>query len=482
MPSKVTGADLVRGLGAYWDALKNEERTMRSGSVAVSTIKSKSDGKKKKVHGPKARDGRTQKVISRYYDEIKEKQPGKSKEYYARVAWQRYCMYKNPDYAGCTKAGKTKAVSGPVGEEFEMDLDELFETAAGNLSEAARYDFGGMDPQKSYERSMLGLNLARDVASKMKAPGARKLINGVADFGHRYAKEFDRGGVSRGVDQPRTPVDLYNLLVAVKSGLNSAFQGWKDKSRAGDSDEKRKFRVWIDAVGWLMVVVDTAMNQMYQWSKERSEGLDSLRNDLLEKRGGRELAGDNKGSGHHSEVKYAKSPYTGPKSKKGYHRAYNKAVRRAKKKDIEKRHSEMDEARAALLGTADLVENKPERQGSEIAARMRGEELDRLRDDLLGEGRSLYEPSGAAPVYLYVYDKSKRLVMFQVLKVAARSIVVRGVAAKGKTKKSTKVVPLKGDFTGSRPVTIRLKGGEATHPNLKLKLKRWAGKPMSPQL
>ena len=48
------------------------------------------------------------KDVDRYYKDCRKKQKGKSKEYCARVAWQIYCMHKNPDYKGCTKFGKTK--------------------------------------------------------------------------------------------------------------------------------------------------------------------------------------------------------------------------------------------------------------------------------------------------------------------------------------------------------------------------------------
>ena len=51
--------------------------------------------------------------VSRYYDDCKKKNPDKDDEYCARVAWQIYCMHKNPDYPGCTKYGKTRA-SGPI--------------------------------------------------------------------------------------------------------------------------------------------------------------------------------------------------------------------------------------------------------------------------------------------------------------------------------------------------------------------------------
>lgn len=86
---------------------------------------------KKPPHGPPARDKRTQKVLSRYYDEIKKKQPGKSKEYYARVAWQRYCMYKNPDNPSCGPAGKSKDITtGPKAES----LDDVFNAVLSSPS------------------------------------------------------------------------------------------------------------------------------------------------------------------------------------------------------------------------------------------------------------------------------------------------------------------------------------------------------------
>lgn len=63
---------------------------------------------KGKPHGPPApADIKT--IIDRYYDECREKQPGKSKQYCSRVAWTRFCQHKNPDHPSCTKYGKTGA-------------------------------------------------------------------------------------------------------------------------------------------------------------------------------------------------------------------------------------------------------------------------------------------------------------------------------------------------------------------------------------
>ena len=56
--------------------------------------------KKKRPHGPPAPPD-IQKTIARYYDDVRKNQPGKSKEYAARVAWTRFCKYKNPDHPSC---------------------------------------------------------------------------------------------------------------------------------------------------------------------------------------------------------------------------------------------------------------------------------------------------------------------------------------------------------------------------------------------
>lgn len=51
--------------------------------------------------------------VNRYYEECMASDTAKSKpnpkEYCARVAWTRYCSYKNPDYPGCTEKGKAWA-------------------------------------------------------------------------------------------------------------------------------------------------------------------------------------------------------------------------------------------------------------------------------------------------------------------------------------------------------------------------------------
>ena len=48
------------------------------------------------------------KHLGRYYDKCRERYG--DKEYCSRVAWQIYCKYKNPGYAGCTAFGRE---SGP---------------------------------------------------------------------------------------------------------------------------------------------------------------------------------------------------------------------------------------------------------------------------------------------------------------------------------------------------------------------------------
>lgn len=57
---------------------------------------------KKHINGPPS--------VNRYYEEcLKSKtaqRQSNPKEYCARVAWNRYCSYKNPDYPGCTEKGR----------------------------------------------------------------------------------------------------------------------------------------------------------------------------------------------------------------------------------------------------------------------------------------------------------------------------------------------------------------------------------------
>lgn len=96
----------------------------------------------------------------------------------------------------------------------------------------------------------------------------------------------------------------------------------------------------------------------------------------------------------------------------------------------------------------------------------------------LGTEASLTEMSMST--FLHAYD-GKKLMMFQVLKTTKSSVVVRQVATSGKVKKSTKVVPQKGSFVSAKPVTIRLKGGQVTHPHFG-KLSKWNGKPMAPMM
>lgn len=90
-----------------------------------------------------------------------------------------------------------------------------------------------------------------------------------------------------------------------------------------------------------------------------------------------------------------------------------------------------------------------------------------------------YTGIGGTPTFLYTYSGDKKLKMFEVLKATKFSVVVRGVATKGKTKKSTKVVPQKGHFSAGHLTTIRLKKGQVIHPDWG-KLMRWKGKPMAP--
>lgn len=166
-------------LSVMLEEVLHEERAMRSGAVAVST---------KKPHGPPAKDKRTQKVLARYYDEIKAKQPGKSKEYYARVAWQRYCMYKNPENPSCGPAGKSKDVTtGPKAED-EMSLDAAFETALSGATDLAERKPGAHDnPYAGSEVDREKKNRSRNprrsskgekkAASKAARRGAKKDID-----------------------------------------------------------------------------------------------------------------------------------------------------------------------------------------------------------------------------------------------------------------------------------------------------------------
>jgi hypothetical protein len=82
--------------------------------------------------------------------------------------------------------------------------------------------------------------------------------------------------------------------------------------------------------------------------------------------------------------------------------------------------------------------------------------------------------------YLYSYGNGEKLMMFQVLKVGARSVVIREVAAKGKTKTSSKVVPKRGSFISDQPQTAKMKGGKIIHPLTKKPLVKWKKKPLAP--
>lgn len=78
-----------------------------------------------KPHGPPA-PADIKKTINRYYDDCMASSTAKGKdnpkEYCARVAWQRFCMNKNPDHPSCTKYGKTRATM-----EAEEPFSHLFE-------------------------------------------------------------------------------------------------------------------------------------------------------------------------------------------------------------------------------------------------------------------------------------------------------------------------------------------------------------------
>ena len=69
---------------------------------------------KGKPHGPPAPPD-IKKTINRYYDECREKQPGKSKEYCARVAWTRFCQHKDPDHPSCKTNQTMEAVGRGMG-------------------------------------------------------------------------------------------------------------------------------------------------------------------------------------------------------------------------------------------------------------------------------------------------------------------------------------------------------------------------------
>lgn len=57
--------------------------------------------------------------VNQLYERIKKKQPDQSDEYCARVAWQVYCSHVNPDYKGCTPAGKGPELAGPISSKVE---------------------------------------------------------------------------------------------------------------------------------------------------------------------------------------------------------------------------------------------------------------------------------------------------------------------------------------------------------------------------
>jgi len=109
-----------------------------------------------KPHGPPAPSD-IKKTINRYYDDCMAsstaKKKGNPKEYCARVAWQRFCMNKNPDHPSCTKYGKTRATMEDV-----MPFKELFENLKRDGA-VEREEFDTLsnknDPVEEAERTTL---------------------------------------------------------------------------------------------------------------------------------------------------------------------------------------------------------------------------------------------------------------------------------------------------------------------------------------
>ena len=77
---------------------------------------------KKRPHGPPAPKD-IQKTLARYYDDvmaslparIKKQSEKRQKEYAARVAWTRFCKYKNPNHPSCTDVGRGDQYGSPIG-------------------------------------------------------------------------------------------------------------------------------------------------------------------------------------------------------------------------------------------------------------------------------------------------------------------------------------------------------------------------------
>lgn len=118
------------------------EALAKSGDFGLIADLIEEKKKKKKDHGPPAPSD-IQSTITRYYDDCREKQPNKGKEYCARVAWQRFCMYKNPDHSSCTEYGRTKGkpYSAPI-DEGDLEDDSLIDSMLGERSSREKLAYG----------------------------------------------------------------------------------------------------------------------------------------------------------------------------------------------------------------------------------------------------------------------------------------------------------------------------------------------------
>lgn len=73
------------------------------------------------------------KPVNKYYQKCRDNYPDKPKEYCARVAWNIYCAYKNPNHPGCTEYGKDwgKPYSSPAAASMKTGTSYYFEVYPG---------------------------------------------------------------------------------------------------------------------------------------------------------------------------------------------------------------------------------------------------------------------------------------------------------------------------------------------------------------
>lgn len=95
-------------LEAIYDLLSERDVGQTYMELPFELRVTEKQGQKKKPHGPPAPSG-IQKTIARYYDDVMKNLPkhmqGKSKKqqkaYAAKVAWTRFCKYKDPSHPSC---------------------------------------------------------------------------------------------------------------------------------------------------------------------------------------------------------------------------------------------------------------------------------------------------------------------------------------------------------------------------------------------